>query len=137
MKLLAIFVAGSLGIGRGPTDPGNGGGVGDDGSGADAPANGDGDGGGPADAFVPRPDASCGAQQEDIELINLGDPPDLLIVLDRSGSMNAPAQFPDFTSKWTIMKSALKNITMATESNIRYGLEVFPTDDDCAVAPGA
>src|SRR5688572_9416499 len=32
----------------------------------------------------------CGAQSEEIGLVNLGDPPDLLIVLDRSGSMSSP-----------------------------------------------
>ena len=37
---------------------------------------------------VGEPDAAtCGAQTQDIGVVNLGDPPDLLVVLDRSGSM--------------------------------------------------
>ncbi|MDY0000025.1 MAG: VWA domain-containing protein [Polyangia bacterium] len=96
------------------------------------------------DAFVfadsgGGPDAEvCGAQTEEIELINLGDPPDLLIVLDRSGSMSlAPGLFPFGNSKWNIMKTALGTVLASRQNNIRFGLTVFPTDNDCAVDPGA
>jgi hypothetical protein len=88
------------------------------------------------DAFVPYPDATCGAQTEEIELINLGDPPDLLIVLDRSGSMLLPPNFPfpgDPDTKWTIMTNALTAVTGAMDGNIRFGMSVFPSDNACAV----
>lgn len=87
-----------------------------------------------------RPDAAanCGEQSEPIELVELGDPPDLLIVLDRSGSMSSPIpQFPpDFTTKWQIMRTALENLAANYDANIRFGLLEFPTDDDCAVDGG-
>jgi hypothetical protein len=88
--------------------------------------------GDPADAM------SCGAQTEAIEVENLGDPPDLLIVLDRSGSMSSPIPTfpPDFTPKWTIMRDALNGLATTHENNIRFGLLEFPTDEDCAVAGG-
>ncbi len=88
------------------------------------------------DDTTPRPDAgNCGAQEEEIELTNLGDPPDLLIVLDRSGSMILAPGFPPIgESKWSIMTTALSNLTEARESNIRFGLAVFPTDDACGVS---
>lgn len=96
------------------------------------------------DAFVfvdsgGGPDAEvCGAQTEEIEIINLGDPPDLLIVLDRSGSMSlGTGIFPFGTPKWSIMKTALDTVLHSRENNIRFGLTVFPTDEDCAVDPGA
>ncbi len=81
----------------------------------------------------------CGAQTEEIEIINLGDPPDLLIVLDRSGSMMMPIDWMDFTSpsRWAVMKTALSNLVNARDANIRFGLTVFPTDNDCGVDPGA
>lgn len=83
-------------------------------------------------------DAGCGNQTEEIELINLGDPPDVLIVLDRSGSMMMAPGFPPLgESKWSIMKNALKNLTASRDPNIRWGLTVFPTDEDCGVDPGA
>ncbi len=89
--------------------------------------------GGGADA------ANCGAQTEPIEVVNLGDPPDLLIVLDRSGSMSSPIPaIPiDFTPKWTIMRDALNALATSHQANIRFGLLEFPTDDDCAVDGGS
>ena len=80
------------------------------------------------------PDASCGAQEQQIGIVNLGDPPDLLVVLDRSGSMvDPPVTFPPvFDSKWNIMKTALEQITAQKDQNIRFGLLEFPSDDNCA-----
>lgn len=128
-----------LAVACGPTPQGGGNGDGDGGNNAtvDAPVNG---GGADArqiiDAYL-GPDSSCGAQTEDIGLINLGDPPDMLIVLDRSGSMSLAPGFPPFgASKWSIMKTALKNLTMSKQMNIRFGLSYFPTDNDCGVSAG-
>ncbi len=85
-------------------------------------------------------DSSCGAQNTPIMVENLGDPPDLLIVLDRSGSMSSPIPTfpPNFTPKWNIMRDALNALAADLEDNIRFGLAEFPTNDDCAVSnPGA
>jgi hypothetical protein len=84
-------------------------------------------------------DASCGAQNTPIEVENLGDPPDLLIVLDRSGSMSSPIPMfpPNFTSKWMIMRDALNALSAEFDDNIRLGLAEFPTNDDCAADAGA
>jgi len=125
-----------LAIGCGPTDPGGNG----DGNGLDG-SSGGGDGGGGnmlADADPNQPDSGCGLQEENIELVNLGDPPDMLIVLDRSGSMTQPIDFfnPFGSTRWDVMRDALKGIVMDTELNINWGLSVFPTDNDCAVNPG-
>ncbi len=90
---------------------------------------------GTPDAYVPPPDAICGEQSEEIELINLGDPPDLLILLDRSGSMILPPNFPSpGDSKWTIMTNVLADVTAQYDMNINFGLAVFPTDNDCGVS---
>lgn len=77
--------------------------------------------------------ASCGAQMEQIGVVNLGDPPDLLVVLDRSGSMNAPppAFPPIFTPKWSIMRTGLTSVVMSKQTNIKFGLLEFPSDDLC------
>lgn len=87
------------------------------------------------DAFVPPVDATCGEQSVPIDLINLGDPPDLLILLDRSGSMILPPNFPSpGDSKWVVMRNALTDVTAALDTNINFGLAVFPTDNDCGVS---
>ena len=110
----------------GPThkEPGNNGGGGGGGGDVDADVT---------DAYV-EVDAVCGAQQQNIGVVNLGDPPDLLVVLDRSGSMNEPPITfpPTFTPKWQIMRDALEQVTAMKDMNIRFGLMEFPSDDNCA-----
>lgn len=112
-----------------PAKGGNGGDDGDDGgSGAvDADTTVDGD-------FTAIDSGTCGAQQANIGVMNLGDPPDMLVVLDRSGSMQSPpATFPPvFTPKWDSMKTALKTTVMQRQSQIKFGLLEFPSDDNCA-----
>jgi len=94
------------------------------------------DGGDDQPAFdgAPPPDTSCGAQSENIGVVNLGDPPDLLVVLDRSGSMQSPPQTfpPIFTPKWTIMRNGLNAVVGARDQQIKFGLMEFPSDDNCA-----
>src|SRR6266702_4573159 len=65
-------------------------------------------------------DGVCGAQEQMIGVVNLGDPPDLLVVLDRSGSMAAPPITvpPIFTSKWEIMHTSLDTVSMKKDANI-------------------
>ena len=112
----------------GPTAPHHGNaGDDDDNPTVDAPANTS----GYQDAAI---DSSCGAQMQNIGVVNLGDPPDLLVVLDRSGSMSdAPPVFPPvFDSKWNIMKGALNNVATQKDQNIKFGLLEFPSDQNCA-----
>jgi hypothetical protein len=127
-----IFASAALGtaflIACGPPAK-SGGGDDDDGSGGtvDADSTVDGD-------FTPVDGMTCGAQQSNIGVMNLGDPPDMLVVLDRSGSMNTPPfQIPPvFTSKWTSMRTALQTTVMQKQSQIKFGLLEFPSDDNCA-----
>ena len=100
------------------------------------PADDDDDGGDDAHPYYDAPpaDESCGAQMQNIGVVSLGDPPDLLVVLDRSGSMSeAPPAFPPvFDSKWNIMKNALNSIAAQQDQNIKFGLLEFPSDQNCA-----
>jgi hypothetical protein len=88
---------------------------------------------------------NCGSQQYGLQ--NL--PPDLLVVLDRSGSMangyddvscaNARATQP-CTPKWPDMVKGLNMVVGNTTATIRWGLKYFPDDDadgSCAVGPGS
>lgn len=130
--LLAVLTLAVLGCG--PTPQGN---PGDDDDDGDAGGGGpDGDPG-PDGPIVPDVDASCGSQSQDIAVENLGDPPDLLIVLDRSGSMSGPIPMfpPNFIPKWNIMRDALNMAVSQRQDQIRFGLSEFPTNDDCAADP--
>ena len=82
---------------------------------------------------TPFDSGTCGTQMANIGVVNLGDPPDVLVVLDRSGSMNsAPSGSPAGTpAKWPSMKSALTANVTAHQNEIKFGLLEFPTDDNC------
>jgi hypothetical protein len=82
----------------------------------------------------------CGVQQF---MLQRGPAPDLLIVLDKSGSMNEFGGGGGNGSKWEQVRSALQQTVTALQMEIRWGLEFFPSDDDCGtqdpqviVAPG-
>ena len=82
---------------------------------------------------TPFDSGTCGEQTANIGVVNLGDPPDVLVVLDRSGSMNqAPAGSAAGTpAKWPSMKTALTANVTAHQGEIKFGLLEFPSDNDC------
>jgi hypothetical protein len=106
------------------------------GNGGDGGSNGGGDDSGTVGmTYMDAPiDEQCGAQMQNIGVVSLGDPPDLLVVLDRSGSMiDPPITFPPvFDSKWDLMRDALVSVTTMKDQNIRFGMLEFPSDDNCS-----
>src|SRR5262249_15646370 len=62
-------------------------------------------------------------------------PPDVLIVQDKSGSMNNPPSTGG-ASKWSQVTSAIDSAVMSTQSSIFWGLTFFPSDDSCGVNSG-
>jgi hypothetical protein len=63
-------------------------------------------------------------------------PPDILIVQDRSGSMQDPTD-PKCTgttcSKWSQVATAIGSVVQATDTKVNWGLDFFPSDNACAV----
>ncbi len=57
-----------------------------------------------------------------------GDKPDMLIVLDRSGSMASGSP-----SKWAQAKAAVNTVVSANAGKIRFGLLMFPYPNYCSV----
>ena len=122
----SIFAIALVMVACGPPAKGGNGGGGDDQPATDANDNG-------IDADeTPIDSATCGAQMANIGVVNLGDPPDLLVVLDRSGSMSSPpTTFPPvFTSKWQTMRTSLNGVVTAKQQQIKFGLLEFPSDDN-------
>lgn len=118
----AILSLGSMLILAGCTaDLGGGAGGGGGGGGPDAGPG----GGGGADAAV------CD-QVEPIQIIP-PQPPDLLLVVDKSGSMGE--KLGNGQAKWTVMQQALIGIVNQYGDGIDFGLMTFPSDDKCG--PGA
>jgi hypothetical protein len=64
----------------------------------------------------------CGCTGEQYASTNV--PPNVLIVLDRSGSMNDSQGGGQ--SKWTIAKSAIGQLTASFEEQVRFGLMLYP-----------
>lgn len=98
----------------------------------------DGGGGGTAGVAGAADGPTCGMKKFPLAKV----PPDLMIVLDKSGSMR---DLPDGTpcnqaacgpmSKWTQMTAAIDQVVMSTDDTIRWGIDFFPVDESCAVAP--
>jgi hypothetical protein len=89
-------------------------------------------------AGSPGPGANCGAVSRGAAKL----PPDILIVLDKSGSMNdTPGGQSNggASSKWAQVTAAISQVVMSTSSSVNWGLKFFasPNLDQCAVASGA
>ena len=69
-------------------------------------------------------------------------PPDILIVLDASGSMNEDSNNDSCSggcganSKWALLTPALNQVVMQTQAEVNWGLKLFAdTDSTCGVSP--
>jgi hypothetical protein len=64
-------------------------------------------------------------------------PAELLVVLDRSGSMVEPLARNMPMQKWPAVVAALDQTIMQTQGGVLWGLKVFPNDAMCGVLDGA
>jgi hypothetical protein len=77
-------------------------------------------------------DPTCGGQNIPIQLKQGGEIPDLYLVVDKSGSMAEPVDiFKFFETKWKIMRKTLIALVEHYQTNINFGLSVFPSDGVC------
>jgi hypothetical protein len=78
-------------------------------------------------------DANCGLKNFNLQRR----PAEMLLVLDRSGSMRDPPTFMGLTSKWDETVPALHETVMKTAGQVQWGLKLFPGDFIvCNVADG-
>jgi hypothetical protein len=137
-----LRAAGTAPVGRDASQAGDAGGGNGDGGGGERPPIGIISDGGNSDApGGSSPDANCGVRSKTAARI----PPDVFIVLDRSGSMNddinnrpcAGAGGCGPTSKWALMVPAITSVVGETEAEVNWGLKLFPEDITpvCTVSP--
>lgn len=93
-----------------------------------------GGGGGPS---TPTTDANCGAQTYGLQRL----PPDILIVLDASGSMNDDSSNMECSggcganSKWAVMTPALVQVVQQTQATVNWGLKLYADQNNqCGVS---
>lgn len=83
----------------------------------------------PGDPGAPEPEPSC-EQVRPIELTEIG-PPDLLLVVDKSDSMNW--DLGTGQQKWSTMRAALNSLVTQNGDGIRFGLAAYPSDSSCGI----
>jgi hypothetical protein len=96
---------------------------------------------GPGSTNTPSPDGGAGCETHVV--MGARATPDMLIVLDRSGSMN-PDSNDDETDRWGGSRTALIEVTASFGDKVRFGLMTFPgrtgndddDDDEAQCAPG-
>ncbi|MET0411444.1 MAG: vWA domain-containing protein [Polyangiaceae bacterium] len=72
-------------------------------------------------------EGNCGLQYFDVQRR----PADVLLVLDRSGSMEeTPDGATDETSKWDLTVPALRESILETDSAVSWGMKLFPEGQD-------
>src|SRR5512138_2560966 len=80
---------------------------------------------------APTPDANCGSQATALTQL----PADLLVVLDRSGSMTTDIASevlcdpptPSCTQRWSAMLSGMSKVLASSPASIDWGLKLFST----------
>jgi hypothetical protein len=72
-------------------------------------------------------DASCGGQQFDLMRV----PPNVMLVLDRSGSMDSSIGGGSSTSKWSDLKSAIQQLVTTYDAQMRLGVSLYSSDGNC------
>ena len=92
----------------------------------------------PRTATAASPGMNCAAVDQPLNKL----PPDILIVLDASGSMNEDVNNDDCggtcgaMSKWALLTPALNQVVMQTQGEVNWGLKLFAdTDSTCGVSP--
>jgi hypothetical protein len=72
----------------------------------------------------------CGAMEFALQRI----PPNVMLVIDRSGSMGQSIGGGSATTKWTDLKNAVSSLVTNYDSEMRLGAAIFSSDGNCAAS---
>jgi hypothetical protein len=70
---------------------------------------------------------NCGAMEFALQRV----PPNVMLVIDRSGSMGESVGGGSATTKWTDLKSAVSSLVTSYDTAMRLGAAIFSSDGDC------
>ena len=73
---------------------------------------------------------NCGAMQFALTRVE----PNVMLVLDRSGSMGDPVSSGSATTKWVDLKNAVSSLVTGYDSQMQLGAAIFSSDGNCAAA---
>lgn len=90
-------------------------------------------GGASGDAGEPGDGPTCGLENFQLERV----PAELLLVLDRSSSMNRMPVGSMGATLWDDTLAAVDQVVKATAMSIQWGLKLFPLPSGCMVSPAA
>jgi von Willebrand factor type A domain len=71
---------------------------------------------------------NCGTMEFALQRI----PPNVMLVIDRSGSMGQSIGGGSATTKWTDLKNAVSGLVSSYDSMMQLGAAIFSSDGDCA-----
>ena len=73
---------------------------------------------------------NCGAMEFALQRVE----PNVMLVIDRSGSMGDPVSSGSATSKWVDLKNAVSSLVTSYDAQMRLGASIFSSDGNCAAA---
>jgi hypothetical protein len=127
--VVLVVGCGDPGVNGNGDGNGNAGGSGGGFSLPEAGAGSGGNGGSGGGGQTPSQDANCGLKRIDLQKR----PADLLLILDRSGSMIDEVGGKE---KWAETVSALDTVVSRTQAAVAWGLKLFPLPSQCSVPSG-
>jgi hypothetical protein len=89
------------------------------------------DAGPPTDALRNGGDVNCGLTTVKLEM----KPPEIMMVFDRSSSMNMIVP-GTMSTRFAEAMAAITDVLAKTNATVSWGLKLFPTGQDCMVTPG-
>jgi hypothetical protein len=90
------------------------------------------EGGGGSSGFAVSNGSGMGCNPQTVTL-KQAPPPEVYLVVDRSGSMNLPGAAP-MLSRWDELLAAVDSALTAFEAQIHFGLLMYPTGSECGTS---
>lgn len=73
---------------------------------------------------------NCGAMEFALQRVE----PNVMLVIDRSGSMGDPVSSGSATTKWVDLKNAVSSLVASYDAQMRLGTSIFSSDGNCGAA---